>query len=143
LHDEAVAAGLSNASTKRMAWVSPAHRSDVDYSYQFDDHLREHRPSRLGQRLWWVPAAAGVCLVIVDGVYLAATPSDQLSAAVAVPLLFVAAALFLVAWGALSIADWTYPREKHYREAQHAAASQARAYILAGRRASGERPTAA
>ena len=43
---------------------------------------------------------------------------------------------------ALSIADWTYPMEKHYREAQHAAASQARAYILAGRRARGERPIA-
>jgi hypothetical protein len=50
--------------------------------------------------------------------------------------------LFLGAWAAVSIAVWTYPREKYYREAQHAAASYARAYILAGR-GSGERPTAA
>jgi hypothetical protein len=114
----------------------------MDYTYQFEEHLREHRPSRLGQRLWLMPAAAGVGVVIADGVYLAATPSDQLSAALAVPLLFIAALLFLVAWAVLSIADWTYPREKYYREAHHAAASQARAYILAGRRAGGERPAA-
>jgi hypothetical protein len=114
----------------------------MDYTYQFDAHLREHRPSRLGQRLWWVPAAAGVAVVIADGVYLAATPSDQLSAALAVALPFVAAFLFLLAWAALSIADWTYPPEKHYREAHHAAASQARAYILAGHRAPGELPSA-
>jgi hypothetical protein len=48
--------------------------------------------------------------------------------------------LFLVAWAALSIADWTYPLEKHYREAQHAAASRAGAYILAGRRGRLEDP---
>ncbi|MBV9416290.1 MAG: hypothetical protein JO363_15015 [Solirubrobacterales bacterium] len=114
----------------------------MDYTYQFEDHLREHRPSRLGQRLWWVPAAAGVGVVIADGVYLAVTPSRQLSAGLAVPPLFIAALLLLVAWAALSIADWTYPLEKHYREAQHAAASQALAYILAGRRARGEPPTA-
>ena len=114
----------------------------MDYTYRFEDHLREHRPSRLGQRLWWTPAAAGVGVVIADGVYLVATPSDQLSAALAAPLLFIAALLFLVAWAALSIADWTYPPEKHYREAHHAAASQALAYILAGRRGRGERPTA-
>jgi len=114
----------------------------MDYTYQFEDHLREHRPSRLGQRLWWVPAAAGVCLVIADGVYLKVTPSDQASAALAVPLLLGAALLFVVAWAVLSIADWTYPREKHYREAQHAAASQVRAYVLAGRHSLGERTTA-
>jgi hypothetical protein len=56
---------------------------------------------------------------------------------------FIAALLFLIAWAALSIADWTYPPEKHYREAQHAAASEALAYILAGRRARSQRPTAA
>ena len=116
-------------------------RHPMDYTYRFEDHLREHRPSRLGQRLWWTPAAAGVGVVIADGVYLVATPSDQLSAALAAPLLFIAALLFLVAWAALSIADWTYPLEKHYREAQHAAASQAGAYILAGRRSRIERPT--
>ena len=114
----------------------------MDYTYQFEDHLREHRPSRLGQRLWWVPAAAGVGLVIADAVYLAVTPSGQLSAGLAVPPLFIAALLFLIAWAALSIADWTYPLEKRYREAQDAAASQALAYILAGRRARGEPPTA-
>ncbi len=114
----------------------------MDYTYQFEAHLREHRPSRLGQRLWWLPAVAGAGVVIADAVYLAATPSDRLSAAVAVPLLFVAAFLFLLAAAALSIADWTYPLEKRYREAQHAAACQARAYILAGRRARGERPIA-
>lgn len=114
----------------------------MDYTYQFEDHLREHRPSRLGQRLWWIPAAAGVGVAIADGVYLATTPSDQLSTALAVTLPFVGALLFLVAWAALSIADWTYPSEKHYREVQHAAASQAHAYILAGRRARGEPPTA-
>jgi hypothetical protein len=114
----------------------------MDYTYQFEDHLREHRPSRLGQRLWWMPAAAGVGVVIADGVYLAATPSGQLSDALAVALPFIAAVLFLVAWTALSIADWTYPPEKYYREAQHAAASQVLAYILAGRRTRGQRPTA-
>jgi hypothetical protein len=110
----------------------------MDYTYQFNDHLREHRPSRLGQRLWWIPAAVGGVLVIADAVYLVRTPSDQASAALAVPLLFGAALLFVIAWAALSIADWTYPREKHYREAEHAAASQAVAYILAGRHARGE-----
>ena len=80
------------------------------YTYQFQDHLREHRPSRLGQRLWWMPAVAGVALAIADGVYLAATPSGHLSSALAVPPLFIAAMLFLVAWAALSIADWTYRR---------------------------------
>jgi len=113
----------------------------VDYTYQFEDHLREHRPSRLGQRLWWMPAAAGVGVVIADGVYLATTRSGQLSATLASAPLFIAALLFLVAWAALSIADWTYPPEKYYREAQHAAAAQALAYILAGRRARGELPT--
>jgi hypothetical protein len=88
-----------------------------------------------------LPAVAGTGVVIGDGVYLAATPSGQLSAALAVALPFVAALLFLLAWAALSIADWTYPPEKHYREAHYAAANQARAYILAGRNASGERPT--
>lgn len=109
-------------------------------TYQFEDHLREHRPSRLGQRLWWIPAAAAAGVVIADGVYLAATPSGRVSVALAVVLPCIAALLVLVAWGALSIADWTYPAEKHYREAQHAACCQARAYILAGRRASDERP---
>jgi hypothetical protein len=113
----------------------------MDYSYEFQVHLREHRPSRLGQRLWWMPAAAGTGVVIADGIYLAARPADQLSAALAVSLLFIAAALFLVAWAALSIATWTYPAEKHYREARHAAVCQARAYILAGRRSYGERST--
>jgi len=113
----------------------------MDYTYEFEAHLREHRPSRLGQRLWCVPAAVGVGVVMAETVYLAATPSGQLSDALAVALPFIGAFLFLVAWVALSIADWTYPREKHYREAQHAAASQARAYILAGRRTRGELPT--
>jgi membrane protein implicated in regulation of membrane protease activity len=112
----------------------------MDYTYQFESHLREHRPSRSGQRVWWMPAAAGVAVVVAEAVYLAATPLGQLSYALAVALPFIGAALFLVAWVALSIADWTYPSEKHYREVQHAAASQARAYILAGRRARGERP---
>ncbi len=107
----------------------------MGYTYQLENHLREHRPSRLGQRLWWIPAAAGVGVVIADGIYLAATPSGELSAALAVPPPFIAALLFLVAFAALSIADWTYAREKHYREAQHAAASQVVAYILAGRQA--------
>ena len=89
-----------------------------------------------------MPAAAGVGVVIAEGVYLAVTPLDQAPAAVAVTLPFVAALLFLVAWAALSIADWTYALEKHYREAQHAAASEALAYILAGRRGRGQRPTA-
>ena len=106
----------------------------MDYTYQFEAHLREHRPSRLGQRLWWMPAAVGDGVVIAEAVYLAATPSGQLSVALGGALPCVAAFLFLVAWAALSIAEWTYPSEKHYREAQHAAASQVRAYILAGRR---------
>jgi hypothetical protein len=110
----------------------------VDYTYQFEAHLREHRPSRLGQRLWWIPAAVGVGVVIAEGVYLAGAPLGQLSAPLAVALPFIAAALFLVAWAALSIADWTYASEKHYREAHNAAASQALAYILAGRRTRGE-----
>lgn len=113
----------------------------MDYTYQFEDHLREHGPSRLGQRVWWIAATAGIVVVIADGVYLAATPSGQLSDALAVALPFIAAFLVLVAWAALSIADWTYPTEKYYREAQHAAASQALAYILAGRRARGQLPT--
>jgi hypothetical protein len=108
------------------------------YTYQFGDHLREHRPSRLGQRLWWMPAAAGVAVVIADGVYLADTRSGHLLVPLVVPLPFIAATLLLIAWGALSIADWTYRSEKYYREAQHAAASQALAYILAGRRTRGE-----
>ena len=108
------------------------------YTYQFQDHLREHRPSRLGQRLWWMPAAAGVALVIADAVYLADTRSGHLSFPLAVPPLLIAAALFLVASAALSIADWTYRSEKYYREAQHAAASKALAYIVAGRRTRGE-----
>lgn len=108
------------------------------YTYQFQDHLREHRPSRLGQRLWWMPVAAGVALVIADGVYLANTRSGHLSFLLAVPPLLIAAALFFVASAALGIADWTYRSEKHYREAQHAAASAALAYIVAGRRTRGE-----
>jgi len=114
----------------------------MEYTYDFEAHLREHRASRLGQRLWWVPAAIGVGLVVADAVYLASTPLDQLSAALAVPALFIAGFLFLLAAGALGIADWTYPPEKRYREAEHAAESQARAYILAGRRSRGELPTA-
>lgn len=110
------------------------------YTYQFEDHLREHRSSHLGQRLWWAPAAAGVGVGITDGFYLAATPHGQLSAAVAYALPLIGALLLLVAWSVLSIADWTYPAEKHYREAQNFAACQARAYILAGRRARDERP---
>ena len=110
----------------------------MDYTYQFEDHLREHRPSRLGQRLWWIPAVAAVGVVIADGVYLAATPSGQLSDALAVAMPFVASVLLLIAWAALSIADWTYPTEKYYREAHHAAASQALAYILAGRQSRGQ-----
>ena len=103
-----------------MGWGQPrAQRHCMDYTYQFEDHLREHRLSRLGQRLWWIPAATGVGVVIADGVYLATTPSDRLSAALAAPLLFVAALLFLVAWAALSIADWTYPREKDYLSLIH------------------------
>lgn len=107
----------------------------MDYTYQFEDHLREHRPSRLGQRLWWIPAAAGIGVAIADAVYLAVTPADQLFDALAVALPFVAAVLVLVSWAALSIADWTYPTEKYYREVQHAAAAQVLAYMLAGRRA--------
>jgi hypothetical protein len=114
----------------------------MDYTYRFEDHLSEHRASRLGQRLWWMPAAAGVGVVIADGVYLGVTPAGRLSDALAIALPFIAALLFLIAWAVLSIADWTYPPEKHYREAQHAAASQAVAYILAGRRARGPRATA-
>jgi hypothetical protein len=108
------------------------------YTYQFEDHLREHRPSRLGQRLWWMPAAAGVALVIADGVYLAHTRSGNPSFPLAVPPLLIAATLLFVASAALSIADWTYRSEKYYREAQHAAASKAVAYIVAGRRTRGE-----
>jgi hypothetical protein len=114
----------------------------MDDTYQFEDHLREHRPSRLGQRLWWMPALAGVGVVIEGGVYLAATPSGQLSPALAISPPLIAGLLFLVAWAALSIADWTYPSEKHYREARDAATSQVLAYILAGRRAR-EQPAAA
>jgi hypothetical protein len=110
----------------------------MDYTYSFEDHLREHRPSRLGQRLWWMPAAGGVGVVIGSGTYLAATPSAQLSPTLGGALPCIAAFLFLLAWAALSIADWTYPSEKRYREAHHAAASQIRAYILAGRRSRGE-----
>ena len=110
------------------------------YTYQFEDHLREHRASRLGQRLWWLPAVAGVGVAIADGVYLAATARGQLSTALAYGLPLVGALLLLVAWAALSIADWTYPTEKHYREAEHVAACQARAYILAGRRTRADRP---
>lgn len=125
-----------------MGWGQPpAQRHPMDYTYQFKDHLREHRPSRLGQRLWWVPAVAGVGVVIADAVYLAATPIGELSAALAVAGPFVAAFLILVAWAALSIADWTYPAEKRYREAHHAATSLALAYILAGRRTCDQRPT--
>jgi hypothetical protein len=114
----------------------------MDDTYQFEDHLREHRPSRLGQRLWWVPAIAGVCVVIEGGVYLAATPSGHLSAPLAISPPLIAGLLFLVAAAALSIADWTYPSEKRYREAQHAATSQALAYILAGQRAREQRAAA-
>lgn len=114
----------------------------MDYTYQFEDHLREHRPSRLGQQLWWIPAAVGIGVVIAEVAYLAATPADQLSDSLAVALPFVAAVLLLVAWAALSIADWTYPTEKYYREVQHAAASQVLAYILAGRRTHGQHSTA-
>ena len=112
----------------------------MDYTYQFEAHLREHRPSRLGQQLWWIPAAAGVCTVITEAVYLVATPSGQLSAVLGGALPCIAAFLFLLAWATLSIADWTYPSEKHYREAHHAATIQARAYILAGRPSRGEPP---
>ncbi len=112
------------------------------YTYEFDAHLREHRPSRLGQRLWWIPAAAGVAVIFAEGVYLGATPFDQVSTAPAVALPEVAAFLFVLAWAALSIANWTYAREKYYREAHHAAAAQANAYILAGRVTRGELPTA-
>jgi hypothetical protein len=111
------------------------------YTYQFEDHLREHRSSRLGQRLWWMPAAAGIGVGIADGVYLAATSRGQLSPVLAYALPLIAALLMLVAWAALSIADWTYLAEKYYREAQNAAECQARAYILAGRRARDERAT--
>jgi hypothetical protein len=110
----------------------------MDYTYQFEDHLREHRPSRLGQRLWWIPASAAAGVVVADAVYLAATPAGELSDGLAVALPFIAAFLVLVAWVALSIADWTYPTEKYYREVRHAAASQAVAYILAGRRVNGQ-----
>ena len=106
----------------------------MDDTYQFEDHLREHRPSRLGQRLWWMPAVAGVGVVIAGGIYLAATPAGDLVPVFAISPPLVGGLLFLVAWAALSIADWTYPSEKHYREAQHAATTQALAYILAGRR---------
>lgn len=108
------------------------------YTYQFQDHLREHRPSRLGQRLWRMLAAAGVALVVADAVYLAATRSGHPSFPLAVPPLLIAGTLFLLAAAALSIADWTYRSEKYYREAHHAAASNALAYIVAGRRTRGE-----
>jgi hypothetical protein len=108
------------------------------YTYQFEDHLREHRPSRLGQRVWWMPAVAGIAIAIADGIYLAETSSGKPSVALAVAPLVIAATLFLVAWATLSIADWTYRYEKYYREAEHVAASRARAYILAGRRTRGE-----
>jgi hypothetical protein len=114
----------------------------MDYTYRFEDHLREHRLSRLGQRLWWMPVAAGVGLVIADGVYLAITSTGQLSDALAIAPPFIAALLFLVGSAALSVADWTYPVEKHYREAHHAAATQALAYILAGRQTRGQQATA-
>ena len=110
------------------------------FTYQFEDHLREHRSSRLGQRLWWMPAAAGVGVAIADGMYLAGTPYGHLSAVLAYGLPVAAALLLFVAWVALSIADWTYPAEKHYREAEHVADCRARAYILAGRRARNELP---
>lgn len=108
------------------------------YTYQFQDHLREHRPSRLGHRLWWMPTAAGVALVIADGIYLADTRSGDLTFLLAVPPLLIAATLFFVASAALSIADWTYRSERDYREAQHAAAAKALAYIVAGHRTRGE-----
>ena len=111
-------------------------------TYQFEDHLREHRPSRLGQRLWWVPALVAIGVVIEGGAYLAATPSGQLSPVLAISPLLIAGLLFLVAWAALSIADWTYPSEKRYREAKHAANAQALAYILAGRRTRGQHAAA-
>jgi hypothetical protein len=88
-----------------------------------------------------VPAAAGVGVAIADAVYLAATPIGELLAALAVAGPFVAAFLILLAWAALSIADWTYPQEKRYRAAHHAANSVALAYILAGRRTRDQRPT--
>jgi hypothetical protein len=81
---------------------------------------------------------AGVAVVIADGIYFVETRSGQPSVALAVAPLFIGATLFLVAWAALSIADWTYRSEKYYREAEHVAASRARAYILAGRRTRGE-----
>ena len=83
---------------------------------------------------------AGVGVAIADGMYLAGTPHGRLSAGLAYGLPLAAALLMFVAWTALSIADWTYPAEKHYREAEHVAASRARAYILAGRRARKEPP---
>ncbi len=79
-------------------------------------------------------------MAITDGIYLAGTPHGQLSAPLAYALPLAAALLLFVAWVALSIADWTYAAEKHYREAEHVAACRARAYILAGRRARNERP---
>jgi hypothetical protein len=124
-----------------MGWCQPhAQLQAMAYTYQFEDHLREHRSSRLGQRLWWVPAAAGIGVAIADAVYLATTARGQLSTTLAYALPLLAALLLLVAWAALSIADWTYPTEKHYREAEHAAACQVRAYILAGRRARSDSP---
>jgi hypothetical protein len=114
----------------------------MDDTYQFEDHLREHRPSRLGQRLWWVPAVVGVAVAVGGAVYLAVPRSGQPSAVLAISPLAIAGLLFLVAWAVLSIADWTYPSEKRYQEARHAANSQALAYILAGRRAREPRVTA-
>jgi hypothetical protein len=109
-------------------------------TYQFADHLREHRPSRLGQRLWRIPLAGAVGVVIADGVYMGAKHSTHLSVAVAAGLPLIGALLLLVAWAALSIADWTYPAERRYWEALQAADQQARDYILAGRHTRTPRP---
>lgn len=114
----------------------------MDDTYQFEDHLREHRLSRLGQRMWWVLAVVGVVVAVEGAVYLAVTRSGQPSAVLAISPLAIAGLLFLVAWAALSIADWTYPSEKRYQEAHRAANAQAQAYILAGRRAREPRVTA-
>ena len=102
------------------------------FTYQFEDHLREHRSSRLGQRLWWVPAAAGVGVAIADGMHLAGTPYGQLSAVLACALPLIAALLLLVDWVALSVADWTYPAEKHSgRQSTSRTAGRARTFSLA------------
>jgi hypothetical protein len=60
---------LASAKTDGLGSAT-RERHPMDDTYQFEDHLREHRPSRLGQRLWWVPAVAGVGVVIEGGVYL-------------------------------------------------------------------------